>query len=86
MIRSNGDLSTNGWSSSPAVEAEVAAWYAATSPDDEKRIARRLNKAAFDHVVYAPLGILLRQFAVRKTLAGVGKGPVPFPWGVSKTA
>lgn len=86
MIRSNGDLSVNGWSSSPAVEAEVAAWYAATSGDDEKRIARRLNKAAFDHVVYAPIGVLLRQFAVRKTLAGVGKGPIPFPWGVSKMA
>jgi peptide/nickel transport system substrate-binding protein len=86
MIRSNGDLSVNGWSSSPAVEAEVAAWYAATNFDDEKQIARRLNKAAFDHVVYAPLGVLLRQFALRKSLAGVTKGPIPFPWGVSKAA
>jgi peptide/nickel transport system substrate-binding protein len=86
MIRSNGDLSVNGWSSSPAVEAEVTAWYAATNVDDEKQIARRLNKAAFDHVVYTPLGVLLRQFALRKTLAGVAKGPIPFPWGVSKTA
>jgi peptide/nickel transport system substrate-binding protein len=86
LIRSRGDLVANGWSTSAAVEAEVEAWYAATSIDDEKRIARRLNKAAFDHVVYAPLGMSVRHFACRKNLAGVGRGPIPLPWGVSKTA
>jgi peptide/nickel transport system substrate-binding protein len=86
MIRSKGDLGVNGWSSSPAVEAGIAAWYDAGSLDEEKRIARGLNKAALEHVVYAPLGVFLRQFAWRKSLAGVGRGPLPFPWGVSKTA
>jgi peptide/nickel transport system substrate-binding protein len=86
MLRSNGDLPVNGWSASPAVETEIAAWYAATTIEEEKLIARRLNKAAFDHVVYVPLGVYLRQFAWRGNLAGVGRGPLPFPWGVSKTA
>jgi peptide/nickel transport system substrate-binding protein len=86
MIRSRGDLSVNGWSNSPAVEAEIAAWYEANNFDDEKRIARRLNRAALDHVVYAPLGLFLRHFARRKNLAGVGRAPLPLPWGVSKTA
>jgi peptide/nickel transport system substrate-binding protein len=76
---------SNGWATNAAIEAEVAAWYAATSLDEEKLIVRRLNKAAFDHVVYAPLGMCVRYFACRKNLAGVGRAPVPFPWGVNKT-
>jgi peptide/nickel transport system substrate-binding protein len=86
MIRSTGEQAVNGWSSSPAVEAEIAAWYDAKSLDDERHIARRLNKAAFDHVVYAPLGVFLRQFARRKNVAGVGAAPLPLPWGVSKNS
>jgi hypothetical protein len=44
------------------------------------------NKAALDHVIYAPLGLFLRLFARRKNLAGIGRAPLPLPWGVSKTA
>ena len=47
---------------------------------------RRLNKAAFDQVIYAPLGVYLRHFAWRKNLTGVAQGPLPLFWGVSKTA
>ncbi len=85
MIRSNGELALNGWSTNAAVEAEVAAWYAATSLDEEKAIARRLNKAAFDQVVFAPLGMHLRRFAHRKNVTGIAQGPLPFFWGVGKT-
>jgi peptide/nickel transport system substrate-binding protein len=86
MLRSNGEFAPNGWSTSTPVEAEIAAWYAASSLDEEKAIARRLNKAALDHVVYAPLGMYLRHFAWRKSLAGVARAPLPLFWGVSKTA
>jgi hypothetical protein len=44
----------------PQIEAEIAAWYDATSVDEEKKIVRRLNRLALDHVVYAPLGVFLR--------------------------
>ena len=71
---------------SPPVEAEVAAWFDATTLDEEKTVARRLNNAALDHVVCAPLGFFLRRFAWRKSLTGVAHGPLPFFWGVSKTA
>jgi hypothetical protein len=43
------------------------------------------NKAALDHVVYAPLGVSIRHFAWRKNVVGIGQGPLPFSWGVSKT-
>ena len=47
---------------------------------------RRLNRAAIDNVVYAPLGFYLRHQAWHKNVAGVVQGPLPFCWGVSKTA
>jgi peptide/nickel transport system substrate-binding protein len=54
-VSSNGDEAWFGWPTSPQVEAEVAAWFDATF-DEEKTIARRLNKAALDQVIYAPVG------------------------------
>jgi hypothetical protein len=46
----------------------------------------RLNKAAFESVVYAPTGFFLQYHAWRKNVTGVVKGPLPFFWGVSKAA
>jgi peptide/nickel transport system substrate-binding protein len=86
FIRASGDLAVNGWANIPQVEAEVAAWYDAKTPDDEKAAVRRLNKAALDNVVFAPLGLFLRHTAWRKNVTGITPGPLPFPWGVIKTA
>jgi peptide/nickel transport system substrate-binding protein len=85
FLRSNGTVAMNGWSQNPAVETAIAAWFDATALEDEKAAARRLNKAFFDDVVYAPVGWYLRHYAWRKSLTGVTQGPLPFFWGVSKT-
>jgi peptide/nickel transport system substrate-binding protein len=66
-------------------EADVAAWFEAKTLEEEKTIARRLNKAALDFVVYAPLGLFLQYQAWRKNVTGIVKGPLPFFWGVGKT-
>jgi peptide/nickel transport system substrate-binding protein len=84
-IRADGENALAGWPKIPEVEAEIAAWYEAKSLDEEKAIARRLNKAALDHVIYAPLGVSIRHFAWRKNVTGIAQGPLPFFWGVSKT-
>jgi hypothetical protein len=47
--------------------------------------ARRLNRAALDYVVYAPLGWYLVHQAWRKNVSGIVPGPLPFFWGVTKT-
>jgi peptide/nickel transport system substrate-binding protein len=85
-LRANGDRAFFGWPDVPQIEAEIAAWFDAGTPDEEKAIARRLNRLAFDHALYAPLGQFLQLQAWRTSLAGVGPGPLPFFWGVSKTA
>jgi peptide/nickel transport system substrate-binding protein len=69
-----------------ARRAEVAAWFAGNTFEAEKAAVRRLNKAAFDHVVYALLGLYLSYQVWRKNVSGIVKGPLPFFWGVSRTA
>jgi peptide/nickel transport system substrate-binding protein len=86
ILRANGDEPVNGWANNPQIEAEIAAWYDATSLDEEKTIARRLNRLALDHVVYAPLGVLIRHYAWRRNVSGIVQTPLPLFWGVSKTA
>jgi peptide/nickel transport system substrate-binding protein len=84
LIRARGELPLNGWANSPLVESEIAAWFDATSFDEEKAAARRLNKVALDYVAYAPLGCFLSHAAWRNTVTGIEKGPLPLFWNVRK--
>jgi peptide/nickel transport system substrate-binding protein len=85
FIQANGTALANGWAKSASVEAEITAWFGANTLEDEKSAARRLNEAALNEVVCAPLGWYLRYFAWTKELTGVTQGPLPFFWGVSKS-
>jgi peptide/nickel transport system substrate-binding protein len=85
-VRASGDKAWFGWPNAPEVEAQVSAWYEAKSLDEEKAAIARLNKAALDAVVFAPTGFFLTYQAWRKNVSGVVKGPLPFFWGVGKTA
>jgi peptide/nickel transport system substrate-binding protein len=84
-VRANGDKASFGWPNIPQVEAEVAAWFDANSLGEENVVARRLNKAALDHVVHVPIGFYLRHQAWRKNVTDIARGPLPFFWNVSKT-
>jgi peptide/nickel transport system substrate-binding protein len=85
-VRANGDEPTSGWADNPQIEAEIAAWYNATSSDEEKTIVRRLNRLAIDCVVYAPLGVYLNDYAWRKNVSGIVQAPLTLFRGVSQTA
>jgi peptide/nickel transport system substrate-binding protein len=85
-IRASGDKGWFGWPDVPEVEAQITSWYDAKTLDEEKAAIRRLNKAALESVIYAPTGFFLQYQAWRKNVSGVVKGPLPFFWGVAKTA
>jgi len=85
-LRGNGEKAWFGWPTSPNVEKEVTNWFEAKSLEDEKAVVGRLNRAALEDVVYAPTGFFLSYTAWRKNVSGIAKGPLPFFWGVSKTA
>jgi peptide/nickel transport system substrate-binding protein len=84
FLRANGEKAMFGWPSIPEIEAEIAAWYDASSFADEQVVAHRLNRAALDNAIYAPLGSYLTHHAWRNRVTGVERGPLPFLWGVSK--
>src|SRR5262249_2619296 len=48
FLRADGSVAVNGWPNSPAVAAETAAWFDAPTLEEEKAVARRLNKAAIE--------------------------------------
>jgi peptide/nickel transport system substrate-binding protein len=85
LLRTDGENAFVGWANIPEVQVQIDAWYDARSLEEEKAIARRLNKAALDNVIYAPLGASIRHFASRKNVSGIVPAPLPLFWGVSKT-
>ena len=85
-IRANGDKAWFGWPDSPLVEQDIANWFEAKDASAEKTAIDTLNKDALDFVVYAPTGFFLSYTAWRKNVSGIAKGPLPFFWGVSKSA
>jgi peptide/nickel transport system substrate-binding protein len=85
-IRANGEKAWFGWPENAEVEAQVAAWFEAKDLAGEKAVIDKLNKAALEHVIYAPTGFFLGYQAWRKNIEGITKGPLPFFWGVSKSA
>src|SRR5215218_3241453 len=85
-VRGTGDKAWFGWPTSANVEKEVTAWFDAKNLDEEKSAVKRLNKVALEDVVYAPTGFFLSYTAWRKNVSGITKGPLPFFWGVSKSA
>jgi peptide/nickel transport system substrate-binding protein len=86
FLRADGGKAMFGWPNIPEVETEIAAWYDAKSFAEEQVAARRLNRAALDHVIYAPLGSYRTHQAWRKNVTGIERGPLPFFWGVGKAA
>jgi peptide/nickel transport system substrate-binding protein len=85
FIQATGTAVVDGWAKSTAVDAEITAWFDADTLEQERAAAERLNVAALNEVMCAPLGWYLRYHAWTKELAGVTQGPFPFFWGVSKT-
>jgi hypothetical protein len=74
----------NGGANNPQIEAEIAAWYGATSLEEEK--IAPAQPAGCRTCPYAPLGVMLQHQAWRKNVSGIVQAPLPLFWGVSKTA
>jgi len=85
-LRAHGDQAWFGWPNIPDVETGITEWFNAKDTASEKVAMGKINKAAMDNALYLPTGFFLSYQAWRKNVSGVTKGPLPFFWGVSKTA
>ena len=81
-LSAKGDLFVNGWANSPAVQADIAAWYDATDETTEAATAKQLNEHALRDAIYAPLGNYSVSSAWRKSVLGIQPAPMPFLWEV----
>ena len=82
-----GDRAWFGWPENQQQERLRDQWAAAPTPDDRKRIARELQRNAWDYVQHVYLGQFFRRSAWRKNITGVLGMPevVPF-WNMEKVA
>ena len=81
----SGAKAAAGWPDSPKVQADLADWFDAVRPEDEKAAATRINADAMDYVPFIPTGFYLGYTAWRSRVQGITQSPFPKFWGVSKT-
>lgn len=82
-LRTLGRAGSAGWPDSPKMEAMREEWLAASSVDEQKRIAREIQAEAFKVVPYIPLGQMFAPMAYKKELTGILEGYSLF-WNVRR--
>ena len=73
-----------GWPKDDEVEKLRDAFVRTTDPAQQKDIAAKIQKLAYDDVMWIPGGIYYQPSAWRTNLTGVVKAPVPFFWNIDK--
>ncbi|WP_040604653.1 ABC transporter substrate-binding protein [Sagittula stellata] len=82
-LQANGDDAWFGWPSNDEVQAGIAEWYAAETPEAEFAAAEKINAAAMDTVVFGLAGFTLFQQAWRSdAIANMQPAPLPLFWGI----
>jgi peptide/nickel transport system substrate-binding protein len=82
LVKGPGDSGWFGWYTSPRMEEMVQAWFDAADPDRQRSLANDINKLAQDDVATIPLGQFFIRTAHRRSITGLAKGSMPYPWGV----
>jgi len=83
-LRSAGEKSWFGWPTNPRIETLRNAWFEASDPDTQRKIASDIQEEAFSSVPYIPTGQFSQPTAYRNSLTGVIVAPVTFLWNVEK--
>ncbi len=82
LVKGQGATGWFGWYDSPRAQELVQSWLDATDPAQQLSLANELNKLAQDDVATVPLGQFTVRSAWRKSITGLVKGSMPYPWGV----
>ncbi|HLS69083.1 MAG TPA: ABC transporter substrate-binding protein [Kiloniellales bacterium] len=84
MLNGRGEDGWFGWPEDEEVEALRADYVAATSPEEQLEVAKKIQAHAMDEVLYVPLGQYFFPQATRNNISGVIPAPVPVFWNVQK--
>lgn len=74
-----------GWPDDAELESMRNEFAKATSDDDRKAIAERIQQHAFEQVTYIPLGEYSIPAAWNNDLSGILHSPVPVFWNITKS-
>ena len=83
-VMGNGQSAWFGWPDNPDIEALRTQWYEAPDAAAQKTATDAIQRAAFQHVPYVPLGEYFQPIAVRDSVTGVLESPFPIFWNVKK--
>ena len=84
-LRGNGDKAWFGWPSDPKLEELIDAWFKASDPAAQKKLADEIQVEAYTkEIPYVPTGQFVIPTAYRKNLDGIIIAPVVFLWNVEK--
>ena len=83
-LRANGDKAWFGWPTDPKLEELIDAWFKASDPAMQKKLADQVQEEAYTEVPYVPTGQFVVPTAYRKNLDGIIIAPVVFLWNVEK--
>jgi peptide/nickel transport system substrate-binding protein len=82
LVKGSGRTGWFGWYTNPHMEELIQAWMNAPDAERQKSLANQINKLAQDDVATIPLGQFFIRTAYRKSITGLVKGSMPYPWGV----
>src|SRR5258707_8173076 len=77
-LRANGDKAWFGWPTDPKLEELIDAWFKASDPAAQKKLADDIQAEAYKEVPYGPTGQFVAPTAYRKNLEGLIIAPVVF--------
>jgi peptide/nickel transport system substrate-binding protein len=83
-IRADGLAASDGWPTSPRIEALRAAWLDAGNIDEQRRICTELQMELWQDVPYIPMGEYWQSTAYRKDLVDVLPGCFAVFWGIRR--
>ena len=85
-VSANGEKAWFGWPTVPQVESLREEFLVATSDDQRKQVAEKLQDVMLDEGVAITLGEIHTAAAYRDTVSGVLESPAPVFWNIKKAA
>jgi peptide/nickel transport system substrate-binding protein len=84
LVKGPGRSGWFGWYESPRMQELVQAWMDAPDAARQRSLADEINKLAQDDVATVPLGQFFIRTAHRRSVTGLVKGSMPYPWGARR--
>ena len=84
LVKGPGRSGWFGWYEGPRMQELVQACMDAPDAARQRSLADEINKLAQDDVATVPLGQFFIRTAHRRSVTGLVKGSMPYPWGARR--